>query len=65
VRARGRPAAQKVRGIIAALDAEGRWLTTRDGDPLPAAADRAEAPFLSSEVFIRNLEVLSAAAIGK
>ncbi|HWB07294.1 MAG TPA: pectate lyase [Verrucomicrobiales bacterium] len=55
------PGAKRIREIIASMDAEGRWLTARTGKPEPGAGEKV----ISSEVFIRNLEMLSAFAAAK
>jgi len=64
-RAPARPAAgvtaERVRKIIADMDAEGRWISTYAGEPLVGQPKfRPGQPYLSSGVFARNVEVLSA-----
>jgi PelA/Pel-15E family pectate lyase len=55
-----RPSADEIRRIIAALDDQGRWISTPGRDRL-AGQPRfgSDEPFIASAVFSRNLEVLS------
>ncbi len=51
---------QKVRTIIAGLDAQSRWITTHDGRRLVGQPKFPEGyNYISSETFSRNLELLS------
>jgi hypothetical protein len=50
-----------VRKIIADFDAEGRWITTYGGErPVGQPRFALSFRFLSSDVFSRNVETLSA-----
>lgn len=54
------PKAEKIRAIITALDAEGRWLSTYTGERLVGQPKfKPGEAFIASEVFSRNLETLS------
>jgi len=54
------PGVKKVRQILADLDSEGRWLTTRGGERLTGRPDfGSDDKFIASEVFISNLAALS------
>jgi hypothetical protein len=58
---RPRPTEAEVRGVIAALDAEGRWVSTYAGERLVGQPPFAAGfRYVSSEVFRRNVGVLSA-----
>jgi hypothetical protein len=51
----------EVRRILAALDAQGRWISVYDGEALVGQPKFArQFPYLSSAAFSRNLEALSA-----
>ncbi|MGE3410430.1 MAG: pectate lyase [Pirellulales bacterium] len=51
---------RQVGDILAALDSQGRWLSTYDGSPMVGQPKfRPDEQYLSSEVFSRNLTVLS------
>lgn len=53
--------AQRVQAIVAALDEQGRWVSTYDGERLVGQPKMPlGAPYLSSEVFSRHLTMLSA-----
>jgi len=55
-----KPSDDEVRKIIAALDEEGRWVSTCDGERLVGQPNFARGfRYLSSEVFSRNVETLS------
>jgi PelA/Pel-15E family pectate lyase len=50
----------KVRQILADLDAEGRWISIYHGEKLTGQPKFAEGQkYLASEVFVKNVEVLS------
>ncbi len=50
----------RVRSILADLDDQGRWLRENDGSRLIGQAKfPPNTPFLSSELFSRNVETLS------
>jgi PelA/Pel-15E family pectate lyase len=50
----------EAKSIIAALDEKGRWVSTYDGTPLIGQLKLPPGtPYLSSQVFSRNLELLS------
>lgn len=56
----GKPSERVVREILAALDDQGRWITSKDGQRLvgqPKFGD--DEKFLSSAVFSKNLTVLA------
>jgi hypothetical protein len=54
------PSESDVRKILAALDDQGRWVTTYDGEGLVGQPKFARGfAFLSSAVFSRNVELLS------
>ena len=51
---------KKIRQIISSLDAEGRWVSTHDGNRLSGQTKFKEGyRYLSSAVFSRNIETLS------
>jgi hypothetical protein len=55
-----RALSDEVRAIIAALDEQGRWISTYSGEPLVGQPKfRMGEQYLSSAVFSRNLETLS------
>ena len=59
-RVRKPPSAKRVREIFSALDAEGRWISTRTGtSSVGRPGFKAGEQFVASEVFIKNLELLS------
>lgn len=50
-----------VRAIVESLDDQGRWVSRAEGDRLPGQLNLAPGtPYIASELFIRNLETLSA-----
>lgn len=56
----GKPTEADVRKILAALDSQGRWVSTHDGEGLAGQPKFARGfTYLSSAVFSRNLETLS------
>lgn len=59
--ARSRAAADEVRRIIADLDPQGRWISQYAGEPLYGQPKfRPGEEYISSAIFSRNLELLSA-----
>jgi hypothetical protein len=55
------PGAEEVRAILQALDDQGRWVSTYDGERLVGQPKFEKGfQFLSSDVFNRNVETLSA-----
>ena len=60
IQAESRPAANQVRRVIDRLDAQGRWVSTYDGQRLVGQAKmRIGDRYLSSEVFSTNLTQLA------
>ena len=52
---------EDIRRIVRALDAEGRWITAYASERLVGQPKfRDGFPYISSEVFSRNVEALSA-----
>jgi PelA/Pel-15E family pectate lyase len=59
--AKRRPTEAEVRRVVAALDADGRWVSVYAGERLVGQPPFAAGfRYVSSEVFCRNVEVLSA-----
>ena len=64
-----KPDVERIRAIIAALDREGRWLSTYSGEPLVGQPKfKSGAQFIASAVFSENLirlsEAIAAASAG-
>lgn len=56
-----KPTAQEIRAILDSLDGDGRWVSRPDGTPLVGQPKFGkDEPYLSSEVFAKNVTKLSA-----
>lgn len=64
--AKSRPTEEEVRGVLAALDAEGKWVSQYDGEMMVGQPKfKVGEEYVSSAVFVANVEVLCAFLSGK